>query len=77
MHVRVSDIVADERSISVMGGFRKNIDKNWWLNIIGKGNKNRSITVCNDMLKEFKRYRKYLVLSQLKYTEKLVPLMCV
>ena len=65
MYLRISELVADERSIPVMGDFRKDQDNNWWFDVIGKGNKNRSITVCDDMLKALKRYRKYLGLSQL------------
>jgi len=48
-----------------MGDFRKNLDNDWWFHITGKGNKNRSIkTVCDDMLKALKRYRKQLRLPQ-------------
>jgi len=74
MYLRVSEMVADERSTPVMSDFRKDHDKNWWFNVTGKGNKNRSITVCNDMLKALKRYRKYLGLSQLPSLDEQIPL---
>ena len=63
MYLRISELVADERSVPVMGDFRRDHDGNWWFSVTGKGNKNRSITVCNDMLHALKRYRTYRGLS--------------
>lgn len=63
MYLRISELVADERSSLVMGDFRKDHDGNWWLHVTGKGNKPRTITVCDDMLSALKRYRKHLGLS--------------
>ncbi len=74
MYLRISELVADERSTPVMGDFRKDQDDNWWFDVTGKGNKNRSITVCNDMLKALKRYRKYLELPQLPSLGEQIPL---
>ena len=74
MYLRVSELVADERSTPVMSDFRKDHDKNWWFNVTGKGNKNRSVTVCNDMLKALKRYHKYLGLSHLPSPDEQIPL---
>ena len=74
MYLRISELVADERSTPVMSDFRKDHDKNWWFDVTGKGNKNRSITVCDDMLKALKRYRKYLGLSQLPQHGEQIPL---
>jgi len=74
MYLRISELVADERSTPVMGDFRKDQDNNWWFDVTGKGNKNRSITVCNDMLKALKRYRKYLELPQLPSLGEQIPL---
>ncbi|MFK5914040.1 MAG: site-specific integrase [Woeseiaceae bacterium] len=74
MYLRISELVADERSTPVMGDFRKDLDNNWWFHVTGKGNKNRSITVCNDMLKALKRYRKSLGLSQLPGPDEQAPL---
>ncbi|MFK5915741.1 MAG: site-specific integrase [Woeseiaceae bacterium] len=74
MYLRISELVADERSTPVMSDFRKDQDKNWWFDVTGKGNKNRSITVCDDMLKALKRYRKYLGLTQLPALGEQIPL---
>lgn len=74
MYLRISELVADERSTPVMSDFRKDQDNNWWFDVTGKGNKNRSITVCDDMLKALKRYRKYLGLSQLPILGEQIPL---
>lgn len=63
MYLRISELVADERSNPVMGDFKKDHDNNWWLHVTGKGNKSRTVTVCNDMLSALKRYRKYQGLS--------------
>ncbi len=65
MYLRVSELVADERSTPVMGDFRKDHDGNWWFHVLGKGNKNRTISVCDDMLQAIKRYRQHLELSLL------------
>ena len=74
MYLRISELVADERSTPVMSDFRKDQDNNWWFDVTGKGNKNRSITVCDDMLKALKRYRKYLGLPQLPPYGEQIPL---
>ena len=65
MYLRVSELVADERSTPVMSDFRKDPDGNWWFYVTGKGNKSRPVTVCNEMLQALKRYRKSLGLSSL------------
>jgi len=74
MYLRISELVADERSTPVMGDFRKDRDRNWWFHVTGKGNKNRTITVCNDMLSALKRYRKYLGLSLLPRSDEQIPI---
>jgi len=74
MYLRISELVADERSKPVMGDFRKDHDGSWWFHVIGKGNKNRTVTVCNDMLKALKRYRKSLGLSLLPSPDEQTPL---
>ncbi len=74
MYLRVSELVADERAVPVMGDFRKDRDSNWWFHVTGKGNKDRTITVCNEMLAALKRYRKSLNLSSLPRTSDQSPL---
>ena len=74
MYLRISELVADERSVPVMGDFKKDRDANWWFHVTGKGNKSRSITVCDDMLKALKRYRNHLDLSPLPGSNEQTPL---
>ena len=63
--LRISELVADERSTPVMGDFHQDSDNNWWLKVIGKGNKARLVTVSDDMLAALKRYRLHLGLPAL------------
>ncbi len=74
MYLRISELVADERSEPVMGDFRKDRDGHWWFRVTGKGNKDRSIAVCDDMLKALKRYRISLGLSPLPSINEQTPL---
>lgn len=74
MYLRISELVADERSTPVMGDFRKDRDGNWWFHVTGKGNKSRTITVCDDMLQALRRYRLFLGLSPLPLTNEQTPL---
>jgi site-specific recombinase XerD len=74
MYLRISELVADERSTPQMGDFRKDMDGNWWFHVTGKGNKNRTITVCDAMLQALKRYRKTLGLPLLPSPGEPIPL---
>ncbi len=74
MYLRISELVADERAVPVMGDFRKDLDGNWWFYVTGKGNKNRTITVCDAMLQALKRYRKFLGLPPLPDPGERMPL---
>lgn len=74
MYLRISELVADERSTPVMGDFRKDHDGNWWFYVTGKGNKNRTITVCDEMLAALRRYRHHLGLSPMPLPGEQIPL---
>ncbi len=74
MYLRISELVSDERSSPVMGDFKKDDDGNWWFNVTGKGNKDRTITVCEDMKKSLKRYRRHLGLPGLPAPDDSTPL---
>ena len=65
MYLRISELVADERSMPLMSDFRKDHDQNWWFHVLGKGNKNRAITVSDAMLSALVRYRLFLGLPKL------------
>lgn len=74
MYLRVSELVADERSAPMMGDFQQDQDKHWWLRVVGKGNKARMVTVSDDMLDALKRYRRHLALPPLPYVGEQTPL---
>jgi len=65
MYLRISELVADERSTPLMKNFTRDHDSHWWFKITGKGNKARKITVSDAMLGAFKRYRSHRGLSPL------------
>lgn len=74
MYLRISELVADGRSTPTMGDFRADIDNNWWLQVTGKGNKVRMITVSDDMLSALRRYRTHLGLSPLPHIGEATPM---
>jgi site-specific recombinase XerC len=74
MYLRISELVADERSAPVMGDFRKDQDGSWWFHVTGKGNKSRTVTVCDDMIAALKRYRVFLGLTPLPTPDEKIPL---
>jgi len=65
MYLRISELVASERWVPQMNSFYKDVDGNWWFKVVGKGNKERDISVSDDMLEAFKQYRTSLNLSTL------------
>jgi len=65
MYLRISELVASERWCPQMNSFHKDADGNWWFKVVGKGNKERDISVSDDMLEAFKQYRISLNLSPL------------
>lgn len=74
MYLRISELVADERSAPVMGDFKKDRDGNWWFHVTGKGNKHRTVTVSDAMLQALKRYRTSRGLSLLPTPSDTTPL---
>ena len=74
MYLRISELVEDELSSPVMGDFKKNHDGNWFLHVVGKGNKHRTVTVSDAMLNALKRYRRHLGLSPLPAPNDKTPL---
>lgn len=58
MYLRVSDIVGRENWTPTMGAFRLDPEGNWWMHVIGKGNKARKISVKLEFVETYlKRYR--------------------
>lgn len=74
MYLRISELAASERWIPQMGHFYVDIDSNWWFKTVGKGNKERDISVSNAMLEALKRYRNKLGLTSLPSPGESVPL---
>ncbi len=74
MYLRISELAASARWIPQMGHFYKDIDSNWWFKTVGKGNKERDISVSNAMLDALKRYRNSLGLTSLPSPGEATPL---
>lgn len=74
MYVRISELSASKRWIPQMGHFYKDRDNNWWFKTVGKGNKERDISVSNAMLAALKRYRLHLKLSSVPSPGETIPL---
>lgn len=67
MYLRISELAAGPNWEPQMGHFFKDMDGNWWFKTVGKGNKERDVSVSNEMLNALKRYRQSLDLSALPY----------
>jgi integrase len=58
MYLRISELVDTPRWQPQMGHFQADQEANWWFTTVGKGNKEREISVSDAMLEALKRYRK-------------------
>lgn len=74
MYLRISELASSERWEPQMGHFFRDLDGNWWFKTVGKGNKERNITVSDAMLTALRRYRRSLELSDLPAPGETVPL---
>lgn len=74
MYLRISELAASPRWLPQMGHFYKDMDENWWFKTVGKGNKERDISVSNAMLDALKRYRLSQGLSSLPSPGETTPL---
>jgi site-specific recombinase XerD len=72
--LRISEVVNN-----TMGGFFCRQDKNgeaqWWLEILGKGNKTRIVPATNELMVELARYRKEKDLPSLPLRPEAIPLL--
>lgn len=75
MYLRISELAASARWEPQMGHFKQDADGNWWFTTVGKGNKERVITVSDAMLKALRRYRQFLGLSSLPAPGEITPLL--
>lgn len=57
MYLRISELVDTPRWQPQMGHFQADQEGNWWFSTVGKGNKEREVSVSDAMLEALKRYR--------------------
>lgn len=74
MYLRISELAKSIHWSPQMGHFQADQDGNWWFLTVGKGNKERQITVSTAMLNALKRYRLFLGLSALPSPGENTPL---
>ena len=74
MYLRISELTASDRWIPQMNHFYQDNDGNWWFKTVGKGNKERIISVSDSMLTALKNYRRGLKLSALPSPKETIPL---
>lgn len=75
MYLRISELTASQRWIPKMRDFHQDLDGNWWFTTVGKGNKERMISVSNKMLEALQRYRLSLNLTPLPSPSDMRPLL--
>lgn len=75
MYLRISELAASERWIPKMCDFYQDHDGLWWFTTVGKGNKERQISVSDAMLNSLKKYRRSLELTSLPASSDTSPLL--
>lgn len=65
MYLRISELVETPRWSPKMDDFERDFEGRWWFRTVGKGNKERQISVSDSMLYALKRYRTSRGLSEL------------
>jgi site-specific recombinase XerD len=74
MYLRISELVETERWIPQMGHFQRDLEGNWWFLTVGKGNKEREVSVSDAMLVALRRYRESRGLSAMPSPGDAAPL---
>ncbi len=74
MYLRVSELTDTPRWTPQMGDFHMDMDGNWWFTTVGKGNKERDVSVSDAMLAALKRYRQHRGLGPLPSPGETTPL---
>jgi len=75
MYLRISELAASKRWTPKMCDFYRDHDGLWWFTTVGKGNKERQISVSDAMLAALKKYRKSMKLSPLPSPADKTPLL--
>jgi site-specific recombinase XerD len=75
MYLRISELAASERWTPKMCDFYRDHDGLWWFTTVGKGNKERQVSVSDAMLAALKKYRKSMKLSPLPSSADKTPLL--
>lgn len=65
MYLRISELAESDRWQPKMSDFRQDAHGNWWFTTVGKGNKERDISVSDDMLTALRRFRTFLGMTPL------------
>lgn len=74
LYLRISELVETPRWQPQMGHFQLDQEGNWWFLTVGKGNKEREISVSDAMLEALKRYRRSRELPPLPAPGESTPL---
>ncbi|HTQ99814.1 MAG TPA: hypothetical protein VMH83_07485 [Candidatus Acidoferrum sp.] len=74
MYLRISELVETPRWTPRMGDFERDLEGNWWFRTVGKGNKERLISVSDSMLDALRRYRQSRSLPGLPAPGETAPL---
>ncbi len=74
LYLRISELVETPRWIPQMGHFQRDVEGNWWFLTVGKGNKEREISVSDSMLDALRRYRLSRGLTPLPLPGEATPL---
>lgn len=65
LYLRISELTESERWQPKMSDFWKDSSGHWWFTTVGKGNKQRDVSVSDQMLAAIVRYRLFLGLTRL------------
>jgi len=74
MYLRISELVETPRWTPRMGDFERDREGHWWFRTVGKGNKERIISVSDSMLSALRRYRRSRGLGELPTPGEQIPL---
>jgi site-specific recombinase XerD len=75
LYLRISELVTTDRWQPSMSDFWKDSEGQWWFTTVGKGNKERDVSVSDSILKALVRYRRHLGLTDLPLPSDHVPLL--